>query len=412
MDLDLTGLVLPQRIEVLERSDDGHTAQFVVSPLERGFGQTLGNSVRRILLSSLRGAAVWAFRMDGVMHEHQTVAGVVEDVHQIIQNLKTLVLTLEEEKDEAMLELRAGKAGGVSARGIEKTGAVTILNPDHHLFTLQDDREINLTLYVNKGRGFVASEQHPIPKGSPVDLVRIDSIYNPVLRANFTVDETRVGQRTDFDQLTLLVETNGSVPPEDAIGYAADLARKHLEYMLRFGEPLADHPPAPGAVQVPTPLRELFRRPIEDLAELSVRSVNSLKKENIITLGDLVQRTEEQMLGIENFGVKSLEEIRDFLKEQNLHFGMTLEEGEHGELYFVERAPSADRAAADVGTEAPADGGAAASSGHSEPVADRAAEPPAGAGAEAQPSRERQARSRRREPTAEASEAGEEDGES
>lgn len=340
MELDLTGLVLPKRVEVLERSEDGHTAQFLVAPLERGFGQTLGNSVRRILLSSLRGAAVWAFRMDGVMHEHQTVRGVLEDVHQLIQNLKTLVLTLDEEKDEAMLELRVGKAGVASARGIEKTGAVTILNPDHHLFTLQDEREVNLTLYVNKGRGFVPAEQHPIPKGSPVDLVRIDSIYNPVLRANFTVEETRVGQRTDFDRLTLLVETNGSVAPEDAVGYAADLARTHLEYMLRFGEPLALHPPGLGAVEVPTPLRDLFRRPIEDLAELSVRSVNSLKKENIITLGDLVQRTEEQMLSIENFGIKSLEEIRDFLEQQNLHFGMTLEEGEHGELYFLDGPPS------------------------------------------------------------------------
>jgi len=336
VELDLTGLVLPQRIEVVQRSADGRTAQFVVAPLERGFGQTLGNTVRRILLSSLRGSAVWAFRMDGVVHEHQTVPGVVEDVHQIIQNLKSLVLMLDVEQEEAVLELRANAAGAVTARAIEKPGAVTILNPDHHLFTLQDDREINMALYVNKGRGFVTAEQHVIPKGSPVDLVRVDSIYNPVLRANFTVDETRVGQRTDFDRLGLLVETDGSVTPEEAVGYAADLARKHLEYMLRFIEPSGDHAPVPGAVRVPTPLRDLFRRPIDELAELSVRSVNSLKKENIITLGDLVQRSEEQMLQIENFGIKSLEEIRQFLNEHNLHFGMKLESGEDGEMYLVE----------------------------------------------------------------------------
>ena len=339
MELDLTGLVLPQRVEVAQRSANGRIAQFVLTPLERGFGQTLGNTLRRILLSSLRGAAVWAFRMDGVVHEHQTVAGVVEDIHQIIQNLKTLVLELDPEREEATLELRVSKPGPVTAEAIEKTGLVRIVNPQHHLFTLQDDREINMVLYVNKGRGFLPAEQHALPKGSPVDLVRVDAIYNPVVRANFTVEETRVGQRTDFDRLTLLVETNGSVQPEDAIRYAADLARKHLEYVLRFGDTGAATPPVAGATRVPAPLRDLFRRPIEDLAELSVRSVNSLKKENIITLGDLVQRTEDQMLGIENFGVKSLEEIRHFLREHNLHFGMRLEEGEDGELYLVEEAP-------------------------------------------------------------------------
>jgi DNA-directed RNA polymerase subunit alpha len=194
-----------------------------------------------------------------------------------------------------------------------------------------------MALYVNKGRGFMPAEQHVLPKSSPVDLVRVDSIYNPVLRANFTVDETRVGQRTDFDRLTLVVETNGSVSPEESVGYAAELARKHLEYMLRFAEPLSDSPPVPGAVRVPSPLRDLFRRPIDELAELSVRSVNSLKKENIITLGDLVQRTEDQMLNIENFGIKSLEEIRQFLNEHNLHFGMKLEASEDGEMYLVEQ---------------------------------------------------------------------------
>lgn len=355
MELDLTGLVLPQRIEVTQRSEDGRMAQFVISPLERGFGQTLGNTVRRILLSSLRGSAVWAFRMDGVVHEHQTVQGVVEDVHQIIQNLKTLVLSLESGRDEATLELRANKAGAVTARSISNPGGATIINPDHHLFTLQDDREVNMQLFVNKGRGFVTAEQHPLPKGSSVDTVRVDSIYNPVLRANFSVEETRVGQRTDYDQLTLLVETNGSVSPDDSVGYSAGLARKHLEYMLRFAEPVDANPPVPGAVRVPPPLKELFRRPIDELAELSVRSVNSLKKEDIITLGDLVQRTEDQMLNIENFGIKSLEEIRQFLNEHNLHFGMKLEEGEDGELFLIDdrsrEQPAGLEASAESGQE-------------------------------------------------------------
>ena len=339
MELDLTGLVLPQRVEVARKSDDGRTVEFVVMPLERGFGQTLGNTMRRILLSSLRGSAVWAFRMEGVVHEHQTVTGVVEDVHQIIQNLKTLVLVMDETKEEAQLELRATKTGAVSARAIDKSSSVRVLNEDHHLFTLQDDREINMILYVNKGRGFKPAEGHALPKNSPVDLVRVDSIYNPVLRANFTVDETRVGQRTDFDRLTLLVETNGSITPESAVAYAAELARKHLAYLLRFVEPTSAHVPVAGATRVPPQMRELFRRPIDELAELSVRSVNSLKKENIITLGDLVQRTEDQMLNIENFGIKSLEEIRQFLSEHQLHFGMKLEAGEDGEIFMVSPGP-------------------------------------------------------------------------
>lgn len=351
MELDLTGLVLPQQVEVVQRSEDGSAAEFAVAPLERGFGQTLGNTIRRILLSSLRGSAVWAFRMEGVVHEHQTVSGVVEDVHQIIQNFKTLVLDLDPAKEEATLELRVAKAGPVTADMIEESADVRILNGDHHLFTLQDDREINIILSVNKGRGFVAAEQHALPKGSPVDLVRVDSIYNPVLRANFTVDETRVGQRTDFDRLTLHVETNGSMAPEEAVAFAAELARKHLGYLLRFVEPAPAEPPVAGAVRVPAQTRDLLRRPIDELAELSVRSVNSLKKENIVTLADLVQRTEEQMLNIENFGIKSLEEIRQFLGEHEMHFGMKLEDGEDGEIFLVTSPTEAPEAVPGGGEE-------------------------------------------------------------
>jgi DNA-directed RNA polymerase subunit alpha len=256
VELDLSGLVLPERVEVLRRSDDGRLAQFVVAPLGRGFGQTLGNTARRILLSSLRGTAVWAFRMDGVVHEHQTVPGVLEDVHQIIQNLKTLVLSLEEDKEEATLELRVNKTGPVTIGALERTGPVTVVNKDHHLFTMQEDREINLVLYVNRGRGFVPAEQHELPKGSPVDLVRIDSIYNPVLRANFTVEETRVGQRTDFDRLTLLVETDGTITPETAVGYAAELAariegRGSRPFIDVFERPCRSPPSATGPCTAP-----------------------------------------------------------------------------------------------------------------------------------------------------------------
>ena len=334
VQIDLTGLVLPERIEVSEASEDGSRAEFVIEPLERGFGHTLGNSVRRVLLSSLRGAAVWAFRVDGVVHEHQTIEGVVEDVHQVIQNLKSLVITLDDDVPEATLTIRVDKP--VTAGDVGPVSGVTIHDPDHHLMTVQGKQKLNIELYVRKGRGFTLAEQHELLQGAPVDMVRIDAIYNPVRRANFSVEETRVGQRTDFDRLTLLVETDGSVDAESAVHYAAALVRKHFEFMLYFGEGGVPQVTVPGAVEVPEQLRDLFERSIEDLAELSVRSRNSLQKENIQTLGDLVQRTEEEMLGIENFGKKSLTEIAAFLDEHELNFGMRLKSGDEGQLFLVE----------------------------------------------------------------------------
>ena len=337
MDLDLTGLVLPERIEQIESVEDAdRSAQFVVEPLERGFGHTLGNSVRRVLLSSLRGAAVWGFRIDGVLHEHQTIGGVIEDVHQVIQNLKSLIVTLDDDVDEAVLQIEVKKAGIVTAGDIQPTSGATVMDPGHHLFTLQEDRTLHVQLYVNKGRGFVLANQHPVPRETPVDLVRIDSIYNPVRRANFSVEETRVGQRTDFDRLTLNIETDGSLDPSSAVAYAAELVRKHLEYMLYFSEGGIPEVTPPGAVAVSENQQALLESLIEELAELSVRSRNSLHKENILTLADLVQSSEDDMLQIENFGKKSLKEISDFLEERELGFGMKLEQGEDGRLFFLD----------------------------------------------------------------------------
>ena len=337
MDLDLTGLVLPERIEQIEGVEDAdRSAQFMVEPLERGFGHTLGNSVRRVLLSSLRGAAVWGFRIDGVLHEHQTISGVIEDVHQVIQNLKSLIVTLDDDVDEAVLQIEVKKAGIVTAGDIQPTSGATVMDPGHHLFTLQEDRTLHAQLYINKGRGFVLADQHPLPREAPVDLVRIDSIYNPVRRANFSVEETRVGQRTDFDRLTLNIETDGSLDPSSAVAYAAELVRKHLEYMLYFSEGGIPEVTPPGAVAVSENQQALLESLIEELAELSVRSRNSLHKENILTLADLVQSSEDDMLQIENFGKKSLKEISDFLEERELGFGMKLEQGEDGRLFFLD----------------------------------------------------------------------------
>ena len=341
LEIDLSGLVLPERIEITHMSEDGRSADFVMEPLERGFGYTLGNSVRRVLLSSLPGAAVRAFRITGVVHEHQTISSVVEDVHQVVQNLKSIVLSLDDDVDEVVLDIRAAKAGPVTAAKIRGPGSVTIHNPDHHILTLEDDLEINIELYVNKGRGYVLADQQDPPEDAPVDRVRIDAIYNPVLRASFKVEETRVGQRTDFDRLMLHVETNGAVDPESAVKYSAELVRRHLEYMFFFqeGGPPREDEPEPDPVS--EKMVELFETPIEDLAELSVRSRNSLQRESIETLRDLVSRTEAEMLAIDNFGHKSLGEVYEFLGQHNLRFGMKTKRGEDGRLYWTEKAARA-----------------------------------------------------------------------
>lgn len=349
IELDLAGLQMPSLPEQPKSN------QVVLRPLERGFGHTLGNTMRRILLSGLRGTAVWAFRTDGVLHEHQTIPGVVEDVHQIIHNLKGLVLRMDDEVDEGVLELRAEKAGPVTARAVREHPSVQVVNVDHHLLELQEDRDFRMELYVNKGRGFVLADQHPIPRGMPADLVRVDSIYNPVRRANFVVEETRVGQRTDFDRLVLEVETDGSVDVRWAVQYAARLAIEHFSYLAGSrpewteealwsdgADAVGVRPPFPGGTLVPQRVEDILSRPIEDLAELSVRSRNSLQKENIQTVRDLVQRTEEQMLNIDNFGKKSLQEINEFLASQGLRFGVRLEEGENGTLWWSEGEDAAE----------------------------------------------------------------------
>jgi DNA-directed RNA polymerase subunit alpha len=358
VELDLTGLQMPN---LPEQPQDN---QVVLRPLERGFGHTLGNAMRRILLSRLRGSAVWAFRTDGVLHEHQTIPGAVEDVHQVIRNLKALVLKMDEGVDEAVLELRVSRSGAVTARDIRENASVEVVNPEHHILELSEERDLRMELYVNKGRGFVLAEQHAMPRGMPADLVRIDAIYNPVRRANFAVEETRVGQRTDFDRLVLEVETNGAIEVREAVQYAARVAIEHFSFLAGarpewtedryWGEGAngaGQRAPFPGGTEVPARLQDVLNRPIEDLAELSVRSRNSLQKESIQTVRDLVQRTEEQMLNIDNFGKKSLQEITDFLADQGLRFGVRLQEGDNGSLWWSGEDDSLPEADSEEGQE-------------------------------------------------------------
>ena len=325
--IDLRGLVRPALVEATKRDDNPNIAEFRLQPLERGFGHTLGNAMRRMLLSSLRGSAVWAFRIDGVLHEHQTIQGVVEDVHQIIGNLKTLTLQLDDDVEETILRISVSRAGAVTAAAVELQKGVRVVNPKHHLFTLQDDRDLSVELYVNKGRGYVEAEQHPTDRSLPVDLVRVDSLYSPVRRVNFSVSETRVGQRTDYDRLALTVETNGTVTPEEAVSYAAALAQTHFQYFTGFGSHAAA---AVGDATSNAARLSLLLAMSIDTLELSVRSVNSLKNSSVRTLGDLVRLTEQQILEVKNFGKKSLQEIADLLEREGLNFGMRFEEVEDG----------------------------------------------------------------------------------
>jgi DNA-directed RNA polymerase subunit alpha len=282
--------------------------------------------------------------MDGVVHEHQTVAGVLEDVHQIVQRLKALTLVLDEDKDEAVLRIRREGKGPVFARDIQEAAGVRVVNPDHLLFTLQDAKDVSCDLYVNKGRGYVEAEAHPTDRSLPVDVVRIDAIYNPVRRANFNVSETRVGQRTDFDRLAVMVETNGTLSPEDAIAYAAALATEHFRFFIDFGRvPQARPAPAEGAV-ITSGLRMKLERLIDDLG-LSVRTLNSLKNSNIRTLRDLVEFDEKDLLEVKNVGEKALAEISELLQREGLRFGMAFEEVD-GDLQVVAKGSTAPAPAA------------------------------------------------------------------
>ena len=326
MPIDLSGLVRPHVVEMTKRQDIPFAAEFRLQPLERGYGHTLGNALRRMLLSSLPGAAVWGFRLDGVVHEHQTVPGVKEDIHQIIQQLKTLTLRMADDVHEVVLQIKADKAGPVTAQQIVPNAGVEIVHPEHVLFSLQEDRDISGELYVRKGRGYVETTQHEIDRSLPVDLVRIDAVFNPVRRANFSVQETRVGQRTDFDSLMLAVETNGAINPEDAVAYAAELLRAHFDYFVDFGQlPVVVGEPEASEESQGAKLKEQLEKPIDDCG-LSVRSINSLKNSSISTLRDLVQYSEDDLLKVKNVGEKALGEIADMLRAEGLNFGMEFEE--------------------------------------------------------------------------------------
>ncbi len=313
-----SALIKPEKLVVDRKKDAARLVRVVAEPLERGFGLTLGNALRRILLSSLQGAAVTSIQIDGVLHEFSSVPGVREDVTDIILNIKTLALRMNAEGPKR-LRLRAEGPGPVTADQIESGADVEILSPSLVICTLDKGAKLDMELTVNTGKGYVAAVQNRI-EDSPIGLIPVDSIFSPVRKVSYKVDNTRVGQVTDYDKLMLDVETDGSVTPEDALAFASRILQDQLQLFINFDEPKPEqsqeHPSEP-------PFNRNLLRKVDEL-ELSVRSANCLKNDNIVYIGDLVQKTEAEMLRTPNFGRKSLNEIKEVLSGMGLHLGMEI----------------------------------------------------------------------------------------
>jgi len=301
------------RIECVANSDDNTYGKFIVEPLERGYGITLGNSLRRILLSSLPGAAVNSIKIDGVLHEFSTVPGVVEDVTEIILNIKALSLKMHGEGSK-VIYIDANGEGPITAGDIITDQDVEILNPDLHVATLNGDHRFYMELVISKGRGYVAAEKNKQP-GQPIGVIPVDSIYTPVKKVNYTVENTRVGQITDYDKLTLEVWTDGSINPDEAISLGAKILSEHLNLFVDLSDQ-AKHTEI-MVEKEETKKEKVLEMTIEEL-DLSVRSYNCLKRAGINTVEDLTNKTEEDMMKVRNLGRKSLEEVLQKLQALGL----------------------------------------------------------------------------------------------
>ena len=314
-------LIKPKKIEVDGGEDGKLYGKFIAEPLERGFGLTLGNSLRRILLSSLQGSSITSILIDGVMHEFSTIPGVIEDVSEIVLNLKEVVFRLEE-NDEANIRINLNGPCDVKASHFTGDTSVVVLNPDAHIATLGEGAVLNLEATVKTGRGYIPSERNKL-EGLPMGTIFIDSIFSPVKKVNHVVTNSRVGQRTDYDKLILEVWTNGSVDPRSAVAQAAHILVDQLNVFV--GDNLIVEEELPKVEEPKSKLNEnLFRR-IEEI-DLSVRSANCLENADIKYIGELVQKSEAEMLRTKNFGRKSLNEIKDLLNKMGLALGMKLEE--------------------------------------------------------------------------------------
>tara|TARA_R110000787_G_scaffold86057_14_gene183503 strand:- start:43117 stop:44142 length:1026 start_codon:yes stop_codon:yes gene_type:complete len=313
-------MIKPNKLEINAGSDPALEAVVVAEPLERGFGLTLGNALRRVLLSSLQGAAVTAIQIDGVLHEFSSIPGVREDVTDIVLNVKSLALRMHGEGPKR-ISLTATGPGEVKAGDIETGHDVEVMNPDLVICSLDDGARISMELTVETGKGYVAAAQNRA-EDSPIGLIPVDAVFGPCKKVTYKVENSRVGQVTDYDKLSLSVETNGAVTPDDAVALAARILQDQLQLFVNFEDPKAASEEEKGDE---LPFNRNLLRKVDEL-ELSVRSANCLKNDNIIYIGDLVQKTEAEMLRTPNFGRKSLNEIKEVLAQMGLHLGMEIPE--------------------------------------------------------------------------------------
>ena len=309
-------LIKPNKLVVAPGDDPGRHATVVAEPLERGFGLTLGNALRRVLLSSLQGAAVTSVQIDGVLHEFSSIPGVREDVTDIVLNIKSLALRMHGDQPKRVVLKKQGP-GEARASDIEAGHDIEILNPDLVICTLDKDASISMEMSVEAGKGYVAA---PVERAedAPIGLIPVDAGYSPIKRVSYKVDNTREGQILDYDKLTMRVETNGTVTPEDAVAYAARILQEQFQLFINFEEPREE---TREEVLTEPEFNPNLLRKVDEL-ELSVRSANCLKNDNIVYIGDLIQKSEAEMLRTPNFGRKSLNEIKEVLAQMGLHLGM------------------------------------------------------------------------------------------
>ncbi len=313
-------LIKPKRLQIESDSLSDTYGKFKAEPFERGFGTTLGNALRRVLLSSLQGAAVTSVRIKGVLHEFSTIPGVTEDVTDIILNLKGVLLKLHGNEERNIRIVKKG-AGLITAGDIVTGSHVEVLNPEHHILACSKEADVEIDMVVAMGKGYVPAERNRDEK-APVGTIPIDAIFSPIKKINFTVTNARVGQITDYDKLNLEVFTDGSVRAEDAVAYGAKILKEQLQIFINFDEEAETH--GVDENEEGRKINENLYRSVDEL-ELSVRSANCLKNANIHLIGDLVQRSEAEMLKTQNFGRKSLNEIKDILAEMGLSLGMALD---------------------------------------------------------------------------------------
>lgn len=313
-------LIKPKGIEIEKETHSKFFGKFTAKPLERGFGLTIGNALRRIMLSSIQGASVVNVKIDGVLHEFSAISGVKEDVTDIILNVKGLKLKLHD-VEEDVIRIEASGEKEVTGADLITTANVEVLNPDHHIATLSGDGKLNMEMKVKMGKGYVPAELNK-SENDPVGVIPIDALFSPVLRVNYNVTNARVGRSTDFDRLTLEVETDGTVAPEDAVAYAAKILKEQLVTFINFEE--EEEPETSEEIQEEVPFNENLNKRVEEL-ELSVRSANCLQNADIKHIGELVQKTESEMLKTKNFGRKSLNEIKEILSEMGLSLGMKID---------------------------------------------------------------------------------------